>query len=227
MTAHKQLDKITLDLAPGNPERICYMILPMHPKEEQLAWMEECARRYDCSMAIIAGVSWDHDMTPWEAPDLGGSGRMLKGRAAAFLETFLTVLLPMAEEGLSVKQRSLVGISLSGLFALWAASRTGAFSRIATISGSFWYDNLTGWLSGTDIAPVERFYISLGDKERLSPDPRVATVEERTREVVRILREKGCPVTFEMNPGGHFASMYPRMEKALDELLGRKDCPEK
>jgi len=41
-------------------------------------------------------------------------------------------------------------------------------------------------------------------------------------ETVQILREKGFDVIFEMNPGSHYAAMYPRMEKALDILMKEK-----
>ncbi len=223
MITHKTLYKITLDLAQVESGLICYMILPFHPKEKELKWLEGLSTRYGCTMVAIAGISWDHDMTPWEAPDIGKSSRMLKGRGALFLEKLRTVILPMAEEGLLIQKRYLIGVSLSGLFALWSASQCSDFSRIASVSGSLWYDNFTGWLEEARIdATVERFYLSLGDQEKNAPDSRVATVEDKTMETVRILREKGFDVIFEMNPGSHYAAMYPRMEKALDVLMKEK-----
>lgn len=222
MITRKILEKITIDVAPVTSGRICYMILPFHPKEKELKWLEGLSSKYNCTMVAIAGVSWDHDMTPWEAPDVGKSSRMLKGRSVAFLRKFREVLLPIAEEGLQIEERFLAGVSLSGLFALWAASECDDFSRIASVSGSLWYDNFVEWLSGASLAPVERFYLSLGDQEKHTSDPRIATVEERTLETIRILREKGIEVIFEMNPGSHYVAMYPRMEKAMDALMKPK-----
>ena len=53
----------------------------------------------------------------------------------------------------------------------------------------------------------------------LTSDKRLATVEDRSKEVLRILKEKGIPAILEMVPGTHFSPIEPRFNKALAFLV--------
>ncbi len=54
-------------------------------------------------------------------------------------------LTPWKAPGL--KAGEFAGVSLYGLFALWASCRTHLFEGVASVSGSFWYDKFTEWFS--------------------------------------------------------------------------------
>ena len=122
----------------------------------------------------------------------------------------------------------LAGFSLAGLFAVWAAaanagreSRTATFSRIAAISGSFWYPGFPQWLRAQTLMPgLKAVYLSLGRKEAEGKNPHLKDIAAQTREVAEILTEKGVRTVFSWTEGTHFAPVIPRLEQALNHLSG-------
>ena len=71
--------------------------------------------------------------------------------------------LPRASLPVGDAPRSLAGVSLSGLFAVYAAHCTDAFDRICSISGSLWYDGFLDFMARTPVSPaVQRAYLSVG-----------------------------------------------------------------
>jgi len=217
---------IHFDIADVFPEhavndRMCWLILPMESSEMDLQWeqwLKDIAIDHRCSIAAVTGVSWETDLAPWDAPGIGKG--MLKGGAPAFLTAFTERIIPAVEEAVDVKERYLVGVSLSGLFAVWASAFCDCFTGIGSVSGSLWYDGFEEWFSGITVSQcVKHYYLSLGDRERFSRDLRVRDVEERTRKIASMLAGNGREVTFEMNPGTHFSPLRPRLEKALVSLL--------
>ncbi len=86
------------------------------------------------------------------------------GGANIFEKFFLETILPDTEKraGLDNPERQFVGISLSGMFALYAACHTDAFSGIASISGSFWFTGLLDYYRSHPLSPaVRHVYLSL------------------------------------------------------------------
>ena len=112
----------------------------------------------------------------------------------------------------------LIGYSLAGLFALWAGTKTKLFSKVAAISGSYWYPNFTSYLNEHEVYP-EDIYMSLGDKEAKGKGI-FSTVMDKGLEIEKLLREKGKRTIFEMNPGNHFNDPEGRIAKGLAYLLG-------
>ena len=90
---------------------------------------------------------------------------------------------------------------------------------VASISGSLWYDGLVEWAGKTAFFGNARIYLSLGVKEKNTPDKRMAVVEDATKELVPILVGKGYDVTFEMVPGTHFSPAAPKFDRALEVLM--------
>ena len=115
----------------------------------------------------------------------------------------------------------MLGYSLGGLFALWAAGQTEAFGRYASLSGSLWYEGFAGYLREMRLSNGTEFYLSLGDREEFGGPPLLRTVGERTREAVSILSGKGFAVTMEWNRGGHGKGVDARWKKALHWAGGR------
>ena len=66
---------------------------------------------------------------------------------------------------------------------------------------------------------VNRVYLSLGDREKNTRNPRMAVVEDRTRQTAELLQAKGIPVVFELNPGGHFNDAPARIAKGINALM--------
>ena len=116
-----------------------------------------------------------------------------------------------------------MGVSLSGLFAVWAALNTDVFQNVISISGSLWCDGFAEWVKTCEISPkVENICLLLGEKEKNAKEKRMATVEEKTSEIAAMLKEK-CQgkVVFELVEGTHFSPVVPRMVKALSAVLGK------
>lgn len=207
----------TLRLYPpdGTPEGIVY--LPMHGSADDIAALLPGRR---AAIAVIDGFSWNRDLSPWPAEAVFGS-EPFGGQADRFLSEMTGMLIPTAEEALGVAPgwRGIAGYSLAGLFAVYAAYRTDAFTRIASVSGSMWYD---GWLEYARQHPfasrVERAYFSVGVKEKKTRNPRMQPVEENTRAMHALYIERGADCRFVLNPGNHFVDADKRLQDALDFL---------
>ncbi|MCQ4840868.1 alpha/beta hydrolase [Neglectibacter timonensis] len=165
----------------------------------------------------------NRDFTPWPSPGL--REEEFTGEAAGYLSFLTEAALPFLEEKFGATadrdKRALLGYSLGGLFALWAAGQTEAFGRYASLSGSLWYEGFAGYLREMRLSNGTEFYLSLGDREKFGGPPLLRTVGERTREAVSILSGKGFAVTMEWNRGGHGKGVDARWKKALHWAGGR------
>lgn len=206
--------------------RVCYILLPEGLKDDGRAWMESAAAKYGVNVVALSGMDWNDSLTPWSAAGVFRKAKPFGGNAAGFLTELGGRIFPDIEARIGLGQpaeRCLAGISLSGLFALWAAFSSDLFTGIASISGSLWYDGFAEWTKGRTLSPaVKRIFISLGDREKNSKDKRMATVETMTREVVDTLRTKGATPEFLLEADTtHFSPLVPRLEKAFDSLYGK------
>ena len=166
----------------------------------------------DCS-------DWEHAFSPWPAPRAFKKAPDFSGGATETL-TSLAARLPAIEQrlGLQPRWRGIAGYSLAGLFAAWSAYHASPFSRVACVSGSLWFD---GWLDFATSrllqTPPTRACFSLGDDEKNSRHPRLATVENATRATAcHWLQQEGIRTTFALNPGGHFDDIAARTAAAID-----------
>lgn len=222
--------KYRLDIAGESRERICYIILPTGLKENECSWAEEAARKWSANIAVISGTDWDNDLTPWPAPGLprqefGGKDGGFGGKGEEFARKLREEICPETEKklGMNTTGRYLIGISLSGIFALWCSASDPSFDGIGSVSGSLWYDGFTDWMKSVHQWLGKSYYFSLGDRENLTRNRRLASVEDRTQEAIGILREVGQEVFFEYNQGSHFAPVLPRLDKALQHLLSEQE----
>ena len=192
------------------------------------AWLETAGARYGVKLVLLPQADWNNDLTPWPAGPVFKKGKAFGGNAEAYLERLESEILSgiEAELGIVPDERWILGVSLAGLFAVWAAtanagreSRSGLFARIAAVSGSFWYPGFPQWLREQSLAPgLKAAYLSLGRKEAEGKNPHLKDIAVRTREVADILTGKGIPTTFAWTEGTHFAPVVPRLEQALNHL---------
>lgn len=126
-----------LDIATFDSSSIIYILLPHRLQEEERIALEGLSTRFETNIVTISEMDWNNDMTPWKAPavkegEFGGHGSQfldrLKGDIFFNLENSLQIRNP---------KRHLMCLSLSGLFAVWAAIRKSLFEGVASISGSF------------------------------------------------------------------------------------------
>ena len=176
------------------------------------------------SLVSVAVPDWNADLSPWPAPRAFRKGEDFAGGADGFLHALISGALPQAEArlGFTPQRRMLAGYSLSGLFALYAMTKTDLFQAYASVSGALWYDGFLAYLGSVlPTLPPCPVYLSLGDLEARTKNARLAQVQSCTEQTLALFKNAGFPSTFELNPGNHFADYERRMAKALAWLLSR------
>ena len=200
------------------------MIFPEGVRKDLDDGLKGFAEKYGVSIVVIDHVDWNDDLTPWPAVGVFKKAKPFGGKAAAFLEKLTNEIVPKTERDLGIEdaERTLLGVSLSGLFAVWSAFNADTFSNIISISGSLWYDGLVEWMEKqVPSSRLEKVCMLLGEKEKNAKDKRMATVEERTLAAASLLKEKTrAAVTFELVEGTHFSPILPRLERAFEVVFG-------
>lgn len=176
-------------------------------------------------LVCIYGLSWFTDMTPWKADISSKMADWFKPGAEAFLKVLTDEIIPETEKRISdpPSLRVLCGYSLAGMFSLWTATRTTLFSRVGSFSGSLWYPGFTGYLEKTPFTgQIDRVYISVGDREKLSKDPQMALTESAARDCADLISSRGIPVRFELNSGDHNHAENWRSAKGIRALVNKR-----
>ena len=192
--------------------------------DEGAATWEAC-RSIGCpafTLAVIAGLQWNHDLTPWPMPPIWKNDTPYTGGADDYLALLTGEILPAVEETLGEKPlyRVLAGYSLAGLFAVYAAYHTDAFARIVSASGSLWYSDFLEYTQSHDLCRApEKMYFSLGDKEAKTKNRYLCLVEERSRTLFEKYSNQGISTKFELNPGNHFMDADGRMARGIRWIL--------
>ncbi|MCM1028836.1 MAG: alpha/beta hydrolase-fold protein [Pseudoflavonifractor sp.] len=204
---------------PGAKE-IAYILYPMDMLQQ---WIGEATERYGVSIVAITGMDWDNDLTPWPAPGEPKGCPDFEGHAPQFLSALTETVIPAVERHYGMPGnivRSLVGVSLSGLFTLWQWPGCDMFFKIATLSGSFWYDGFEQWIFRRSFADKRgRCYMLLGEAEPHSPTPAFRKVGECTESIVGYMRRQGVDITYDMVRGNHFQYGIERLDKAFSHLF--------
>ena len=219
MMTSRTYHALHLDIATFDSSSIIYILLPHKLPAEDTSALQELSTRFETNIVAISEMDWNDDMTPWKAPAVkeGEFG----GRGGQFLDRLRGDIFFNLESSLQIRnpKRYLVGLSLSGLFAVWAGIMQPLFEGVASISGSFWYDGFAEWLLKQETLKCVRFYISMGEKEKETKVKRFANIEDDTTKVVETLMLKGADVAFEVTEGGHNSPVVPRIEKSVVSLL--------
>lgn len=199
--------------------KICYMVLPEGIKGDLYDGLKALSEKHGISIVVIEDVNWNDDLTPWPAEGVFKKAKPFGGKAASFLDKLTNEIIPNTERDIDIAdaERTLLGVSLSGLFAVWSAFNTDAFANIISISGSLWYNGFVEWMKEQMPSPqLKKVCLILGEKEKNAKEKRMATVEERSLAAADILKAKSlATVSFELVEGTHFSPIMPRLELAL------------
>lgn len=212
--------ELNLDIVTTESDDMCYVLLPERMKEADMNWLEEVVQKYPVNIVAISGMKWNDDLTPWKAPALNPKEEDFKGKAKNFLSSLLSDLFINTEQSLRLNhpKRHLIGISLSGLFALWATTETNKFNSVASISGSLWFDGFVEWFKEQELL-ADRYFLSLGDKEMKAKNERLASIGTCTESILQIIQDKSKEVTFISDEGNHFEFFKERLEKAISSAV--------
>ena len=192
----------------GNPDSSIVLIEPIHVPEGMEAEAVVIRKLSGRDFHLFAvKVDWFQDLSPWPAPAVYGDIPFGSGAP----ETLEKILKLTGEPG---KRYVLGGYSMGGLFALWAACRTDAFSAVAAASPSVWFPGFMDYLSAGGIH-TGRVYLSLGDKEEKTRNPVMSAVGDRIREIHAWLKAQSVPCCLEWNEGNHFRDLEERMAKGF------------
>ena len=138
----------------GDPDSPVVLIEPIHVPEgmeQEASLIREKAGRGFHMLAVR--VDWFRDLSPWPAPAVYGDIPFGSGAE----ETLAGILTLTGNPG---KQYILGGYSMGGLFALWAACRTDAFSAVAAASPSVWFPGFAEYMAAGTVR-AKRVYLSL------------------------------------------------------------------
>lgn len=204
------------------------------PVEGILTKLVNAGARTDFILLSVEPKSWNDDFTPWTAPAFRRGEEAPMGKADAYLRCLTKEIKPYMDAHYRTKPESehtaLLGYSLGGLTAVYAVYKTDVFGAVASLSGSLWYDGFCEFMEREKPLRTDlRVYLSLGNKESRSKNPRMGRVAECTEKAVEILHEQlgemgNCGdeadeetenVYFEWNEGGHFHDIEERFVKAI------------
>lgn len=204
----------------GSTDRICYLLYPFDRLEE---WTERAAPEFGVSIAVVTGMDWDNDLTPWPAKGQPPGSPDFKGNAAEFLSVLVSEVVPEVERRMNLGadvERTLAGVSLSGLFTLWQWMSNSLFSNIISLSGSFWYDGFVSWIKSRPVPKkTGRAYFLLGNLEARTKVKAFQPVQTDTVEIVGYLHDNGISDIFELVPGNHYQFPEQRLDRAFARMF--------
>lgn len=199
---------------------VVYLLYPMDILDR---WVEKAAGDHGVTIAVITGMDWDNVFSPWPAPGQPPGSPDFKGEAPEFLKLLTGTVVPGIESRIGIPAgvvRTLVGVSMSGLFTLWQWMLSDFFTNIASLSGSFWYEGFLKWFESQPVPPRRgRGYFLLGDQEAKSPVRAFQSVASATAAIVSRLKGAGIDVEFQSVHGNHFADPIGRLDSALASLF--------
>lgn len=208
-------------------DRIAYILYPM---DMLSGWIDRAAAFYDTNIVVITGMEWIDAFSPWPAKGVPKGCPDFKGESADFLHRLQTEVLPVIESrtGMDASvERSLVGVSMSGLFAVWQWLVCDTFHNIVSLSGSFWYVNFVAWAERQHIAQKTGLaYFLLGDREEHAKVKAFQSVGVDTQMIISLFRSHGIRTEFQSVPGNHYSDPIPRLNKAFAALTGHGSCSE-
>lgn len=200
-------------------DKIAYILYPMDMLGE---WLEPAARKYGVTIAVITGMDWESVFSPWKAKGVPKGSPDFKGESPEFLKLLQQKVITEIETFAGMNEdveRSLVGVSMSGLFALWQWMVCDTFANIASLSGSFWYEGFLDWMKSRPIPKKSgKGYFLLGNQESKSNVKAFNSVGVNTEEIVALLRNSGINVEFQSVQGNHYSDPLPRLDKAFAAL---------
>ncbi len=205
----------------ANPDTLVLM----HEDHEEAGQVWELLSeetREKINLAGISGITWEHELSPWEAPALFKKADPFTGGADEYLQKLEKLIIPEIKNrnGRDYRKIYIAGYSLAGLFATYAAIKTENFDGIASASGSLWYPDFLSFVKEHKLSEnIKKAYFSVGDKEAKTKNPIMKTVEDNTRTIENLFKMQGLETMFELNQGGHFTEDSKRLAKGIDWLI--------
>lgn len=180
----------------------------------------------DFILISISNLDWNNDMSPWFAPKLNKNDVDCLGKADEYIKLLIYKIIPKAEEYINNKLKieieyfAITGCSLAGLFSVYCPYKTKIFSKIASVSGSFWFPKFIDFVKENNFSSdINKIYFSLGNKESKVKNQILSTVEKNTVELEKLYNSRGIQTVYEENQGNHFQDADLRIAKGIKWIL--------
>lgn len=224
MTKTFEISGLKCVCSPGrSKDTIAYILYPVDMLD---GWLATASEKYGTTIVVITGMDWENVFSPWPAAGVPKGSPDFKGESPQFLTLLQQTVIPQIESELHMDKdvvRTLVGVSMSGLFALWQWMVCDTFTNIASLSGSFWYDGFLDWMKGLDIPHKDgKGFFLLGDQESKSKVKAFDSVGVNTSEILNMLKNAGIKTEFESVPGNHYSDSIPRLDRAFTALFSTR-----
>ena len=225
------INRRAVSLFPANTKAPCVWLNNFSQEAEEVWNTCRELKTPPFTLAAIQIDDWNGALSPWPAKAVFKGKQDFAGQADAYIQELTGNIIPEITELLPEKPQyhAIAGYSMAGLFAVYALYRTQVFFRAASASGSLWYPGFLEYTQSHELAAnPEAVYLSLGDRERRTKNPIMATVEERTEVLYQLFSNQQIPAIFELNPGNHFQDHALRMAKGIQWILkqgNRNDPP--
>ena len=183
----------------------------------------------NCNEFILVSISnldWNKEMTPWFAPKLNKHDEDCLGKADEYIDLLVNDIMQYVSNFIinklnkNIKYYTIAGYSLAGLFSVYIAYKTDLFKRIVSASGSFWYPDFLEFVKENNISSnIEKIYFSLGNRESKVKNKILSEVENNTKELEKIYKDKGINTVYIENDGNHFQEVSLRIAKGIKWVL--------
>ena len=217
------LDGKTVQVFPGAAPG-CPLVL-VNTFAEAVAPLQKALQEApDHTLVVVTGIDWEGDLSPWAAEALNEKSAPFAGGASAYLHWLECKVLPQVEAQLAAPPcwRGLAGYSLAGLCAVYALYNSVGFARVASMSGSLWFEGFRDYALTTPLMQVPQcVYFSLGDKEKKTRHPLMRSVQENTEAIAAHFQHLGVATTVVLESGGHFKDAAARTARGISWLLAQ------
>ncbi|MEV9501070.1 alpha/beta hydrolase [Bacillus safensis] len=174
------------------------------------------------------------EYTPWKASSLRSGFPDFKGEAQTYVSFLANDLLPYIKREYPVQEtcheHSHVGASLGGLFAIYTLfMHPDLFKNIASISGSFWYEDFLPFAKQQSIQFVDHLvYLSVGSEEGKGKTSVQQHMPLFTKQLHDLLLQKGMQESqlhyhIEQGEGHHLKQFQKNFLSAL-KWFYKREC---
>lgn len=206
-------------------DKIAYILYPMDGFLDR--WIDIAVKKYGTTIVVITGMDWQNVFSPWQARGVPAGSPDFKGESPEFLNILQQTVIPNIESALGYQanpERTLVGVSMSGLFALWQWILCDTFTNIASLSGSFWYEGFMDWFKTHPVSHKDgAAFFLLGNQEAKSSIREFQPVGVNTATIIDLLKKEGVKVMFQSVPGNHYSNPIPRLDIAFSALYAHSE----
>lgn len=173
------------------------------------------------NFAAVYQTDWDAELSPWPCGKILSKNDNFLGKGGEYAAWICEKFVPAAENVFGAPSfRVIAGYSMAGLFSVYAPTVQSCFDRIASASGSVWFPDFVNYIEENEFkSKITKIYLSLGDREKLTKNKFMKSVENCTKTLSEIFKSRGIDTFFELNPGNHFQDSALRLAKGIKFII--------